>query len=193
MQAGFNTCHEPVTSSNLLRPSRVVRSAGVTMSATNRGKLKEAYTSEENVIVSRSCDNPDCSNTVDSAHGSRALLADGIFCSSKCKEEFFLWGIAAAHCNAEISVSPRLTSETNAFARSKASDTNDSYTLMEFPLFQADPIRNRAFPGLLSVDCAMGFCMGLARARLHRQGAIAACQKHLGHTCKIVDPPPDEG
>ena len=96
------------------------------MSATNRGELKEAHASEENVIVSRSCDNPDCGNTVDSAHGSRARFADGIFCSPKCKEEFFLWVVAVAHCKAEISVSPRLTSETNAFPRSKALDKNDS-------------------------------------------------------------------
>jgi hypothetical protein len=63
------------------------------------------------MIVSRSCDNPDCGKAVDNAH------ADSIFCSAKCKEEFFLWIVALAHCKAKISVSPCLTSENRRLSQ----------------------------------------------------------------------------
>jgi hypothetical protein len=58
--------------------------------------------------MSRSCDNPDCDNTVDSARGSHTRLANGIFCSSRCKGEYLLWALAAAYHKTEIDVMPPL-------------------------------------------------------------------------------------
>jgi hypothetical protein len=127
LRAAINTCHEPVRSSNLLRPWRVIRAADgrrrlrmpgeFSMKATLRlidqprargdyyglckpGKARaaEARALVERPIILRTCGNPDCSNTIDSACGSRARFANGVFCSSRCTVEFLLWVFAAAHC-----------------------------------------------------------------------------------------------
>jgi hypothetical protein len=117
LRAAINTCHESVTAPNLLRRSRIIGDAGLTTSPATSGELTEAHTTEENLIVSRSCDNPDCGKAVGNAH------ADSMFCSAKCKEEFFVWVVTVAQCKAEISVPPRLTSEAYAFPRSKVLKT----------------------------------------------------------------------
>jgi hypothetical protein len=84
-----------------------MKNAHADFSEVGKGRVAEAHTSEENVIMSRSCDNPNCINTVDCARGSHTRFANSTFCSSKCKEEFFLWVVAVAHCKTEISAAPR--------------------------------------------------------------------------------------
>src|SRR5262245_2249983 len=57
-----------------------------------------AHTLGMSVIMSRTCDNPDCYGIVDSVRGSYTRLAKSIFCSAKCKQEFVLWVIAVDAC-----------------------------------------------------------------------------------------------
>jgi hypothetical protein len=75
-------------------------------SEVGKGGVAEAHASEENVVVSHPCENPNCSNTVDCARGSHACCANSTFCSAKCTKEFFLWVVAIAHCTTEVSVVP---------------------------------------------------------------------------------------
>jgi hypothetical protein len=85
-----------------------MKNARAGFSEVGKGRVAEAHASQENVIMSHSCDNPNCSNTVDCARGDHARCANSTFCSSRCKKEFFLWVVAIAHCKTEASVAPRL-------------------------------------------------------------------------------------
>jgi hypothetical protein len=84
-----------------------MKNAYAGLSEVGKGSIAEAHASE-NVHMSCSCDNPNCSSAVDRARGSHARCANIVFCSLKCKEEFFLWVVAVEHCKAEIGVAPRL-------------------------------------------------------------------------------------
>jgi hypothetical protein len=54
--------------------------------------------------MSRFCDNPDCDNALGSASGRYTHFAKRTFCSTKCKEEFFLWVLALAHLEAKVEI-----------------------------------------------------------------------------------------
>ena len=46
--------------------------------------------------MSRNCDNPDCENLVPNLPSHHIRMGNSVFCSTKCKEEFFLWVVAVA-------------------------------------------------------------------------------------------------
>ena len=57
--------------------------------------------------MSRNCDNPDCENLVPNLPSHHIRMGNSVFCSTKCKEEFFLWVVAVARQNPEIGVRAR--------------------------------------------------------------------------------------
>ncbi len=56
--------------------------------------------------MARRCDNPDCDNSVQSWRSRHICLGNSEFCSTKCKEEYFLWVEAVARQEPEIDVRP---------------------------------------------------------------------------------------
>jgi hypothetical protein len=61
---------------------------------------------KEACMTDRRCDNPDCDNVLGDVRGRQFWFGNSLFCSSKCKAEYFLWVEAIARQRPEITIRP---------------------------------------------------------------------------------------